>query len=85
MSNIECIVLGIIHAGYCYGHDLDRAFKTQHMELWTKTTRVSIYQALTRIEKKRLGHCYCRKKWKFPGAQGICAYSAGSGSLAGDD
>ena len=31
MSNAECLVLGLLHEGFRYGHELDRAMEKRSM------------------------------------------------------
>ncbi|HEX3046162.1 MAG TPA: PadR family transcriptional regulator [Bacillota bacterium] len=52
MSYIECMVLGLISQGYRYGHELDKVIEERNLRLWSKITRVSLYQALIRLKKK---------------------------------
>ncbi len=66
MSDVECIVLGLLHMGCCYGHELDKYYKKQKMNLWTKSNRASIYQALARIEKKGWANVTIEKSTNFP-------------------
>lgn len=51
-SYAECLVLGLIHSGAEYGHEIDKTMEEMNIRLWTKTNRATIYQALKRIEKK---------------------------------
>lgn len=51
-SYVECLVLGLLHSGARYGHEIDKMMDQQQIRLWTKTNRATIYQSLKRIEKK---------------------------------
>lgn len=66
MSDTECLVLGLLSQGYRYGHELDKVYQRRHMDLWTKTTRVSMYQALARMEKKGWVSMQLEKVGNFP-------------------
>lgn len=66
MSNVEMITLGLLHQGFRYGHQLDKAYKWQKMHLWTKATRSSMYQALARMEKKGWVNTSTEKVGNYP-------------------
>lgn len=66
MSNIECMILGLINQGYKYGHELDKVIEERQLRLWTKITRVSIYQALDRMKKKGWVESHTEKEGKMP-------------------
>ncbi len=45
-------MLGLLREGFRYGHEIDKIIEKRHIRLWTKATRASIYQTLTRLTKK---------------------------------
>lgn len=49
MSNAECLVLGLLHEGFRYGHEIDKVVDERHIRLWARISRVSIYQVLDRL------------------------------------
>ena len=81
MSSIECIVLGLLHSGCCYGHELDKIYKMRNMNLWTKSSRVSVYQALNRIEKKGYATVSIEKSGNYPDRKVYALTPAGEDAL----
>lgn len=51
-SYAECLVLGLLHSGARYGHEIDKYMEQMKLRYWTKTNRATIYQTLQRVEKK---------------------------------
>ena len=51
-SPTECLVLGLLHSGARYGHEIDKYLDQMKIRDWTKTNRATIYQTLQRIERK---------------------------------
>ena len=81
MSTIECIVLGLLHSGCCYGHELDKVYKRCNMDLWTRSSRVSVYQALARLEKKGYATVSVEKSGNYPDRKVYTLTSAGEDAL----
>lgn len=52
MSEIECAVLGLLHEGYQYGYELDKAIDERNMRYWNNLSKKSIYLALQRMQGK---------------------------------
>lgn len=51
-SPAECLVMGLLHSGARYGHEIDKYMEQMKIRYWTKTNRATIYQTLQRIERK---------------------------------
>ncbi|TWH56996.1 putative transcriptional regulators [Desulfitobacterium sp. LBE] len=66
MSPVECMVLGLLYQGCKYGHEIDKVVTERHMRIWSKLTRASMYQALTRIEEKGWAKTTVEKDGNFP-------------------
>lgn len=81
LSYIECMVLGLLNQGYRYGHELDKVVEERKMRLWTKMTRASMYQALTRLEKKGWVESSTEKNSKMPERKVYILTEAGNEAL----
>jgi DNA-binding PadR family transcriptional regulator len=60
------MVLGLLHQGCRYGHEIDKVIEQRHMRVWSKLTRASLYQALARIEEKGWAKVAVEKDPGFP-------------------
>lgn len=81
MSDAECLVMGLLHQGYHYGHELEKVYKRRNMGLWLKITRSAIYQTLERIEKKGWAQMVLEKKDNFPTRKVYTLTKAGEKAL----
>ncbi|RXZ77629.1 PadR family transcriptional regulator [Paenibacillaceae bacterium] len=52
MSEVECVVLGLLHEEYQYGYELDKAIDERNMRYWNNLSKKSIYLALQRMQGK---------------------------------
>ncbi|WNQ11443.1 PadR family transcriptional regulator [Paenibacillus aurantius] len=66
MSNVECIVLGLLQEGFRYGHEIDQIIEQRQFRFWANITRVSIYKALKRMEQKGWVHTAVEKEGNMP-------------------
>ncbi|WP_018305330.1 PadR family transcriptional regulator [Desulfitobacterium hafniense] len=81
MSPVECMVLGLLHQGCKYGHEIDKVVTERHMRIWSKLTRASLYQALTRIEEKGWAKATIERDGNFPEKKTYMLTDAGKEAL----
>jgi DNA-binding PadR family transcriptional regulator len=56
VSKVEVVVLGLLAEEPMYGYDLLERFRSRSMVFWVEVGKASIYQALHRLEERRLVH-----------------------------
>ncbi len=53
-SKVEVVVLGLLAEGPLYGYQLLERFRSRGMGFWVEVGKASVYQALRRLEARRL-------------------------------
>ncbi len=66
MSNIELIVLSLIHEKPSYAYEIDKQIEARKMRLWVKVGIASIYQVLERLEHKGYVEFRVEREGKAP-------------------
>lgn len=66
MSTVECIILGFLHEGFRYGHEIDKAIEERRIRDWVSVSRMGLYKALNRLAERGLIRTETERIGKMP-------------------
>ncbi len=66
LSNVELIVLSLVHEKPSYAYEIEKQIETRNMRLWVKIGIASIYQVLERLNKKDFVKFEVEREGKAP-------------------
>jgi len=82
LPNIEAILLGIVNENPSYAYEIDKTIDSREMRYWVKIGVASIYQALKKLEDKKLVFSQREKEGRMPERKRYYITTEGKAALA---